>query len=145
RPVLELDDARVAAGVQVGLHTPSLKQEVRRSVPLSPIPSRQWPTKNAAKWRRWMRRDLAGPTGLEPATSGVTGRRSNRLNYDPAVGNSLANLLCAGGIPEDGVSYQARAKSRRRVKRAMSQPRRMTKIAVRARSRVGVRAVPASQ
>ena len=27
---------------------------------------------------------LAGPTGLEPATSGVTGRRSNRLNYDPA-------------------------------------------------------------
>jgi hypothetical protein len=29
---------------------------------------------------------LAGPTGLEPATSGVTGRRSNRLNYDPAFG-----------------------------------------------------------
>ena len=26
---------------------------------------------------------MAGPTGLEPATSGVTGRRSNRLNYDP--------------------------------------------------------------
>ena len=28
--------------------------------------------------------DLAGPTGLEPATSCVTGRRSNQLNYDPA-------------------------------------------------------------
>ncbi len=27
---------------------------------------------------------LAGPTRLELATSGVTGRRSNQLNYDPA-------------------------------------------------------------
>ena len=25
----------------------------------------------------------AGATGLEPATSGVTGRRSNRLSYAP--------------------------------------------------------------
>ena len=30
---------------------------------------------------------MAGSTGLEPATSGVTGRRSNQLNYDPAVAN----------------------------------------------------------
>jgi hypothetical protein len=27
-----------------------------------------------------------GATGLEPATSGVTGRRSNQLNYAPAAG-----------------------------------------------------------
>jgi len=27
---------------------------------------------------------MAGLTGLEPATSCVTGRRSNQLNYNPA-------------------------------------------------------------
>ena len=27
---------------------------------------------------------MAEPTGLEPATSDVTGRRSNQLNYDSA-------------------------------------------------------------
>ena len=29
-------------------------------------------------------RNMAGPTRLELATSGVTGLRSNQLNYDPA-------------------------------------------------------------
>lgn len=29
---------------------------------------------------------VAGVTGLEPAASGVTGRRSNRLSYTPARG-----------------------------------------------------------
>jgi hypothetical protein len=34
---------------------------------------------------------MAGWTGLEPATSGVTGRRSNQLNYHPRdVKNTLA-------------------------------------------------------
>ena len=28
---------------------------------------------------------MAGVTGLEPATSGVTGRRSNRLSYTPSA------------------------------------------------------------
>lgn len=28
---------------------------------------------------------MAGTTGLEPATSDVTGRRSNQLNYVPAA------------------------------------------------------------
>ncbi len=31
---------------------------------------------------------MAGTTGLEPATSDVTGRRSNQLNYVPAKRNS---------------------------------------------------------
>ncbi len=30
---------------------------------------------------------LAGSTGLEPAASGVTGRRYNRLNYNPRMNN----------------------------------------------------------
>ena len=29
-------------------------------------------------------KEMAEPTGLEPATSDVTGRRSNQLNYDSA-------------------------------------------------------------
>ncbi len=29
---------------------------------------------------------MAGATGLEPAASGVTGRRYNQLNYTPARG-----------------------------------------------------------
>ena len=33
-------------------------------------------------------REEAGATGLEPAASGVTGRRSNQLNYAPAKGNA---------------------------------------------------------
>ena len=32
---------------------------------------------------RALARDVAGWTGLEPAASGVTGRRSNQLNYHP--------------------------------------------------------------
>ena len=37
---------------------------------------------------------MAGPTGLEPATSGVTGRRSSRLNYDPVS-------VCVSAPPPD--------------------------------------------
>jgi hypothetical protein len=35
---------------------------------------------------------MAGPTRLELATSGVTGRRSNQLNYDPASAFALARF-----------------------------------------------------
>ena len=40
----------------------------------------------------WGFSEMAGTTGLEPATSDVTGRRSNQLNYVPA-GASLRSLL----------------------------------------------------
>jgi hypothetical protein len=33
----------------------------------------------------------AGATGLEPATSGVTGRRSNQLSYAPSGDGKYAN------------------------------------------------------
>src|SRR5437762_4913383 len=36
-----------------------------------------------------------GATGLEPATSGVTGRRSNQLNYAPWGRDSVARPLAA--------------------------------------------------
>jgi hypothetical protein len=39
--------------------------------------------------------DLAGPKGLEPSPSGVTGRRYNQLNYDPAEITQLACSLAA--------------------------------------------------
>ncbi len=40
---------------------------------------------------------MAGWTGLEPATSGVTGRRSNQLNYHPINEN---DTCCCRDLPD---------------------------------------------
>ena len=43
---------------------------------------------------------MAGRTGLEPATSCVTGRRSNRLNYHPLKkGTNNNTVLEAATFP----------------------------------------------
>ena len=42
---------------------------------------RSEPSSSEQKWLE----QRTGATGLEPATSGVTGRRSNQLNYAPVV------------------------------------------------------------
>ncbi|MEA2184029.1 MAG: hypothetical protein QOF69_3214 [Solirubrobacteraceae bacterium] len=41
----------------------------------------------------------AGATGLEPATSGVTGRRSNQLSYAPSGDDQYANTRTSGAQP----------------------------------------------
>jgi hypothetical protein len=38
--------------------------------------------------RERVQKIMAGATGLEPAASGVTGRRSNQLSYAPNIGNA---------------------------------------------------------
>jgi hypothetical protein len=41
---------------------------------------------------------MAGLTGLEPATSDVTGRRSNQLNYNPARGGYSTVRFVAAAV-----------------------------------------------
>ena len=48
---------------------------------------------------------MAGATGLEPATSGVTGRRSNQLSYAPAAVDRQRALL---PLPPRGVKHTRR-------------------------------------
>ena len=55
-------------------------------------------------------KELAGWTGLEPATSDVTGRRSNQLNYHPA------RVAPGLGDPSPGGRYRIRTCDTRRVR-----------------------------
>ena len=47
---------------------------------------------------------MAGVTGLEPAASGVTGRRSNQLSYTPVVWETL--LLLETDHPVKNIKVQ---------------------------------------
>ena len=47
---------------------------------------------------------MAGTTGLEPATSAVTGQRSNQLNYVPTRINRLAENSEKVAIAEDDLA-----------------------------------------
>ncbi len=49
---------------------------------------------------------MAGTTGLEPATSGVTGRRSNQLNYVPKKNNQQLTAIMSICRQLTVVSYQ---------------------------------------
>jgi hypothetical protein len=62
---------------------------------------------------------MAGPTGLEPATSGVTGLRSNQLSYDPARCSDDRTAGHASG--ESGGRYRTRTDDVLRVKQVLYQ------------------------
>jgi hypothetical protein len=50
---------------------------------------------------------LAGATGLEPAASCVTGRRSNQLNYAPALKNRIpCNCCVCLSVPVDSQNFR---------------------------------------
>src|SRR6185436_7012267 len=73
--------------------------------------------------------ERTGATGLEPATSGVTGRRSNQLNYAPERREIVAAVPRPGRSP--GVSADFRGEPRRldcggrdRARRAQRLPAR---------------------
>ncbi len=55
---------------------------------------------------------MAGVTGLEPAASGVTGRRSNQLSYTPCESRSHHVIDPLTGVKE---SLAPAAPNRRRI------------------------------
>ena len=63
--------------------TPNTARRLPASKPKM-APEKKWPPKKMAGeiWRG-KSGEMAGVTGLEPAASGVTGRRSNQLSYTP--------------------------------------------------------------
>ena len=90
--------ARGETGIPMGMARPDPRRELGTAIGRDRRPARanercprQLPTyslANAAeaKTNHFQALREAGATGLEPATSGVTGRRSNQLSYAPSRG-----------------------------------------------------------
>ena len=54
-------------------------------------------------------RSMAGATGLEPAASGVTGRRSNQLSYAPSPADQGGHsYICTRSVSSKGGARQQR-------------------------------------
>ena len=79
---------------------------------------------------------MAGPTRLELATSGVTGRRSNQLNYDPANGNFPTTGhfrrghggIALAGLPAEACRVNAQAKAGGRYRTRTCDSRRVKPV-----------------
>jgi hypothetical protein len=81
---------------------------------------------------------MAGSTRLELATSGVTGRRSNQLNYDPARRPMLNGEFCVlNGIPAASVTLLPAAFNVRRSTFPLALPSRSARPVSGARRLVG--------
>ncbi|CUX49879.1 conserved hypothetical protein [Agrobacterium sp. NCPPB 925] len=65
--------------------------------------------------RHFWKKEMARVTGLEPATSGVTGRHSNRLSYTRAP----QTCVCVFSEEQDGASDGARTRDLRRDRPAL--------------------------
>src|SRR4051794_8888052 len=76
---------------------------------------------------------MAGATGLEPATSGVTGRRSNQLSYAPATSNAETSYLGSVGVSSNSPAVSLLLLQRRRRR---SQARRSQSLQSNLRSAV---------
>ena len=67
-----------------------MQSDRRPAVVVPAVPNAQGEPNEQEKAADLQRLSGAGATGLEPATSGVTGRRSNQLSYAPVRPHSMA-------------------------------------------------------